>query len=277
MVGLQTRTEPPMNTKQCLIFSSLLLLALPCSAKEFVIRNEDTAGFLKAITEANASPEADTITLSRHGLYAISKPASRTSLLPTFENSLTINGNGAEIRRYTNKMPVPLVTTAKNSNIVLRNLILAEGSEGALVNHGDILLDHVKIVDSNSGKSQAIITNYGRMSLSNSELAYNQIPVRAHDAGVIVNHGQLSLSFSKVHSNTIRQDKSPLSFALGALNFGDIKVNGFNVDGNDIDPAINASQLAGIINIGKARVYGRFPQNQIIQKSTSTLGTMANY
>ncbi|MEO6172265.1 MAG: hypothetical protein ABIP02_04030, partial [Arenimonas sp.] len=181
-----------------------------------------------------------------------------------------------EIRRYT-KASVALVTTDKNSNVTLRNLILAEGSEGALVNNGDLLLDRVKIVDSNSGKGQAIITNFGRMSLSNSELAYNQIPVSAHDAGVIVNRGELSLSFSKVHSNTIRQDKNPLSFALGALNFGDIKINDFRIDGNDIDPEINASQLAGIINIGKAKVHGRFPKNQIIQKSTSNIGTIANY
>ena len=43
--------------------------------------------------------------------------------------------------------------------------------------YGHLLLDHVKVVDSNSGKARAIITNYGRLSLSNSELAYNQMPV----------------------------------------------------------------------------------------------------
>jgi len=265
-----------MKHAHCLIFSSLLLITLPASAKDFTIPNGDNIGLLKAITEANQSPEADTITLAKHGLYAISTPASRTSLLPAFSNSLTIEGNGAEIRRYT-RASVALVATEKSSNVVLRHLILAEGSEGAVVNYGNLLLDRVKVVDSNSGKAQAIISNFGRMSLSNSELAFNQIPVRPHDAGVIVNHGELSLSFSKVHSNTIRQGKNSLSFALGALNFGDVKVNGFSVDGNDIDPEINASQLAGIINIGKAKIYGRFPQNQIIQKSTSNLGTIANY
>lgn len=265
-----------MNLSHRLIFSSLLLVALPCGAKNFTIPNGDNAGLLKAITEANASPEADTITLAKHGLYAFNAPASRNSLLPPFSNTLTIEGNGAEIRRYV-KASVVLVTTKKGSGVVLRNVILAEGSDGALVNNGDLLLDRVKIVDSNPGKDQAIITNLGRLSLSNSEIAFNQIPVRAHDSGVIVNHGELSLSFSKIHSNTVRQDKSPLSFALGALNFGEIKINDFSVDGNDIDPAINASQLAGIINIGKAKVFGRFPQNQIIQKSTSNLGTIANY
>lgn len=264
-----------MNLGHRLIFSSLLLTALPCSAKDFTISNGDNAGLLKAITESNQSPEADTITLAKKGLYAISTPASRTSLLPTFKNTLTINGNGAEIRRYTSAS-VALVSTEKKSNIVLRQLILAEGSEGAVLNYGDLLLDQVKVVDSTSGKAQAIITNYGRLSLSNSELAYNQMPVRAHDAGVIVNHGELSLSFSKIHSNTIRQHNNPLSFALVALNFGDIKINGLSVDANDIDPELNPSQLAGIINIGKAKVFGRFPQNQIIQKSTSNVGMIAN-
>lgn len=263
-----------MNLAHRLIFSSLLLVALPSSAKEFIIANGDTSGFLKAITLANQSPEADTITLAKHGLYAISKPAG-ASLLPSLENTLLINGNGAEIRRYT-KASVTILTTGKNSHVVLRNLILAEGSEGALVNRGDLLLDRVKIVDSDSGNGQAIIMNFGRLSLSNSELAYNQMPVQAHDAGVIINHGELSLSFSKIHSNTIRQDKNPLVFALGALNFGNIKINDFRIDANDIDPAISASQLAGIINIGKAKVYGRFPQNQIIQKSTSSVGIIAN-
>ncbi len=263
-----------MNLANCLIYSSLLLIALPCSAKDFSIPNGDTPGLLKAITLANQSPEADVITLAKHGLYAISKP-SGANLLPSFENTLTINGNGAEIRRYT-RASVTLISTEKNSHVVLRDLILAEGSEGALINRGDLLLDRVKIVDTDSGKAQAIITNFGRLSLSNSELAYNQMPVQEHDAGVIINHGELSLSFSNIHSNTIRQDNNTLAFALGALNFGSIKVNGFNIDGNDIDPAINPSQLAGIINIGKARVYGRFPQKQIIQKSTSSLGIIAN-
>ncbi len=265
-----------MNLSHRLIFSSLLLIALPCGAKNFTISNGDNIGLVKAITEANLSPEADTITLAKRGLYAISAPASRTSLLPLFRNTLTINGNGAEIRRYTNAS-VALVSTEKNSTIVLRQLILAEGSEGAILNYGDLLLDHVKVVDSNSGNARAIITNYGRLSLSNSELAYNQIPVRAHDAGVILNHGELSLSFSKIHNNTIRKDKNPLSFALGALNFGEIKINGLSIDGNDIDPELNPSQLAGIINIGNAKVFGRYPQSQIIRKSASSVGTIVNY
>ncbi|MGH8049102.1 MAG: hypothetical protein ACREPB_00410 [Arenimonas sp.] len=263
-----------MKLAHRLIFSSLLLTALSCSAEEFTISNGDNNGLLKAITLANQSPEADTITLAKHGLYAISKP-SGASLLPSIENSLVINGNGAEIRRYT-KASVTILTTEKNSHVVIRNLILAEGSEGALINRGDLLLDRVKIVDTDSGNGQAIITNFGRLSLSNSELAYNQMPVQAHDAGVIINHGELSLSFSKIHSNTIRQNKNPLVFAMGALNFGNIKINDFNIDANDIDPTLSPSQLAGIINIGKARVYGRFPQNQIIQKSTSSLGIIAN-
>jgi hypothetical protein len=263
-----------MNLVHRLIFSSLLLIALPCSAKEFSISNGDVRGFLKAITLANASPEADTITLAKHGLYAINQTAG-ASLLPGLQNTLTINGNGAEIRRYT-KASVCLLIAEKNSRIVLNNLILAEGSEGALINRGDLLLDRVKIVDTDSGNSQAIITNYGRLSLSNSELAYNQMPLQAHDAGVIINHGELSLSFSKIHSNMIRQRNNPLAFALGALNFGSIKINGFNIDANDIDPAISPSQLAGIINIGKAKVYGRFPEKQIIQKSTSNQGIIAN-
>jgi len=262
-----------MNLAQRLIFSSLLLITLPCSAKEFIIPNGDNIGLLNAITLANESPEADVITLSKHGLYAISTP-SGANLLPVLKNTLVINGNGAEIRRYTNAS-VTLISTEKDSHIAFHNLILAEGSEGALINRGDMLLDRVKIVDTDSGKSQAIITNFGRLSLSNSELAYNQMPVQAHDAGVIINHGELSLAFSKIHSNTIRQDKNPLAFALGALNFGNIKINGFTIDANDIDPAINPSQLSGIINIGKAKIYGRFPQNQVIQKSTSSLGIIA--
>ncbi len=263
-----------MNLILRLIFSSLLLITLPCSAKEFTIPNGDNVGLLKAITLANESPEADVITLSKHGLYAISVPAG-ANLLPVLKNTLFIKGNGSEIRRYT-KASVTLISTDKESHITLQNLILAEGSEGALINRGDMLLDRVKIVDTDSGNAQAIITNYGRLSLSNSELAYNQIPMQAQDAGIIINHGQLSLAFSKIHSNTIRQDKRPLAFALGALNFGDIKINEFIIDANDIDPSINPSQLSGIINIGKAKIYGRFPENQIIQKSTSSLGIVAN-
>jgi hypothetical protein len=262
-----------MNLGHRLIFSTLFIIAMPCTAKEFIIANGDNKGLLKAITLSNESPDADVITLAKQGLYAISIPTD-ANLLPILKNTLVINGNGSEIRRYT-RASVTLISTQKNSHILLRNLILAEGSEGAIINHGHLLLDRVKIVDSDSGKSQAIITNFGRLSLCNSELAYNQMPVQANDAGLIINHGELSLSFSKIHDNTIRQDKNSLSFALGALNFGEIKINGFSIESNDIDPAINTSQLAGIINIGKARVSGRFSPNLIIRKSTSDLGVIA--
>ncbi|MEO6173241.1 MAG: hypothetical protein ABIP02_09000, partial [Arenimonas sp.] len=90
-----------MKPSHSLLFSSLLLITLPSVAKDFSISNGDNAGLVKAITQANASPEADVITLAKHGLYAISAPASRNCLLPTFQNTLTIEGNGAEIRRYT--------------------------------------------------------------------------------------------------------------------------------------------------------------------------------
>lgn len=264
-----------MKSIDCLIFSSLLLVALPCSAKNFTIPNGDNIGFLKAVTEANESSEADTITLAKRGLYAISTPASRTSLLPAFRNTLTIEGNGAEIRRYT-KAALALVSVDKGSQIVFRDLILAEGSEGAVINRGNLLLDRVRIIDTDAGKSRAIITNYGRMSLNNSELAHNHVPVRAHDTGVIINHGELSISFSKIHDNTVRQDRNKLVVALGALNFGQIKINELVIDANDIDPDINAKQLSGIINIGKAKVFGRFPQKQIIQKPSSSWDIVAH-
>lgn len=257
-----------MKLKACLLFSSLWLIALPCTAKEFNIPNGDTQALLKAITLCNQSPEADVIILARNGLYAIDKPIHPHFLLPPLKNKLTIEGNGSEIRRYI-KAAYALMATDRNSDIIVRNLTLAEGSEGAITNHGNLQLDRVKIIDTDSGKAKAIIGNWGRMSLSNTELAYNHIPIQAHDAGVIINHGELSLSFSMIHNNTVRLNKNRFALALGALNFGNIKINGFNVGNNDIDPEIQDSQISGIINMGSAKIYGRFPENMILRKQAT--------
>jgi hypothetical protein len=254
-----------MNLKACLLFSSLLLMALPCAAKEFSISNGDTKALLKAITLCNESPEADVIILARNGLYAIDKPIHPHFLLPPLKNKLTIEGNGSEIRRYV-KAAYAHISIEKNSDIILRSLTLAEGSEGAIINRGNLQLDRVKIIDTDSGKAKAIISNWGRMSLSNTELAYNHIPIQAHDAGVIINHGELSLSFSMIHNNTVRLNRNRFALALGALNFGNIKINGFSIADNDIDPEIQDSQISGIINIGSAKIHGRFPEKLVLRK-----------
>src|SRR5262245_32446332 len=68
----------------------------------FTIANGDTAGLITAINEANATTEADVIELASQGTYLFNQVDNfwfGPTALPAISSDITIDGNGALLRR----------------------------------------------------------------------------------------------------------------------------------------------------------------------------------
>src|SRR5688572_27831164 len=162
---------------------TLALLASPVGAGVVVeVADRDADGLVAAIHAANQSGAETTIRLAKGGLYTLVTPADedRELGLPTVTGKITIQGNDSDIRRYSNE-DFALVAVAKGGELTLRAVTLAEGSRGAVINHGQLELDHVRVVDNIAKNSPAIVENYGRLRIEASEITYNQLAAAQRD------------------------------------------------------------------------------------------------
>src|SRR5437870_5214215 len=86
---------------------TVLLFSFPqlAPAATFTIANGDVAGLISAINTANGNNQDDTINLASNGDYVLSAANNGENGLPVIGidngHNLTINGNGATIRRST--------------------------------------------------------------------------------------------------------------------------------------------------------------------------------
>jgi hypothetical protein len=70
----------------------------------FTIPDGDTTGLVAAVAVANVTPEADTIRLAAHGLYAFARADNfwyGPNALPAISSPITIEGNGATLDRLS--------------------------------------------------------------------------------------------------------------------------------------------------------------------------------
>lgn len=208
------------------LLSTLLgTLMLTACTQEIAVANHDSSMLIAAIRIANATPGAERITLAHRGLYVINDPAEPGLLLPALTGKLTIDGNGAEIRSYA-EGPVALLEVTPGSDVTLRGLSLAEGSDGAVRNFGKLRLQSSRIVDSTGSLASAIVLNRGQLEVDNSEVAYNSLQGGRADTGTILNYGSLRLDRPRIHDNVA----GPLSFA-GIVNLGSGRVEGSSAAG----------------------------------------------
>lgn len=234
---------------------SLLLLALLAdSAAAGVIvdvADRDVDGLIAAVHAANLRTESTTIRLAEGGLYTLTTPADENRELgfPIITGQITIRGNGADIRRYSND-EFALFAIAKGGELTLDRLTLAEGSRGALVNHGQLELNRVHVIDNTAKGVPAIIENYGRLRATDSEISFNQLAATQRDAGTVLNYGRLELVRSSIESNWISRRFDTLIAASAVLNLGEMKLVSVNVRENTASAAQDDAALAAIINAG---------------------------
>lgn len=230
----------------------LITAALPTLADTTVeIADRDVDGLVAAIHQANRSQEKTTIRLAQGGLYTLVTPSDedRELGLPTVTGKIVIRGNDADLRRYSHE-DFALLAVAKGGELSVHGLTLAEGSRGALVNHGELELINVKVVDNIAKNVPAIIENYGRLRVSGSEISYNQLAAAQRDAGTVVNYGRLEVVRSDIQSNWISRRYDSLIAASAVLNLGELKLAAVNIRENTAMPELEDASLGAIVNAG---------------------------
>lgn len=244
------------STPTLLLLASTLGLGACTRGTEVEIANNDSAGLVRAIRAANATPGHDSIRLARNGLYVLGTEAQAGLLLPGLEGDITIEGNHAEIRGYSQN-PAALLQVEEGAKASIENLVLAEGTDGAVRNYGELRMVNVAIVDSSVDGMPAIVLNHGRFEATAVEVAYNLMLASRRDAGTVLNYGQMKLSGSRIHGNRVLGRYPTMAVAGGILNFGAIEADDLQLEDNELpDEAVTALAYDGILNVGNGSFSG---------------------
>lgn len=243
-----------MNMHHKLLLASGLLGLGACS-RTIEVADHDGKALATAIQAANASTGKTTIRLAKRGMYVIDSPAEAGLLLPSIRGHVEIEGNGAEIRAYTDQ-PVALLQVEKNGELELQHLSLAEGGDGAVRNYGELALDRVKIVDSSALRANAIVLNHGNLRAEDSQIAFNSLSPARRDAGTVLNYGSIELDRSAIHDNYTLGKYPGLAVAGGVLNYGELRVDGLTMANNSADNGGELLSASGILNLGNGQVSG---------------------
>ena len=139
--------------------------------------------------------------------------------MPSITGELTIEGNGAEIRSYADG-DVALLEVGREGNVTLRDLALAEGSDGAIRNFGTLRLVSTRVLDSTGNRSSSIVLNRGRLQMVDSIVAFNSLDGSERDSGTVLNYGELLLDNARVHDNFVAHGVN------GVLNLGRGRIEG---------------------------------------------------
>ena len=253
-----------MRPSLVLVLITGLSVVTGCSRGTAVdIRNNDSAALVDALRQANARPGPDTIRLARNGLYILSQQAQDGLMLPVITGELTIEGNHAEIRGYTST-PSALLEIGPGAEVGVHDLVLAEGTDGALRNYGQLTLENVGIFDNSVDTMPAIVLNHGHLVAVRSEIAYNLLLATRRDAGTVLNYGEIELEGSLIHDNRALGRQPTVAVSGGILNFGSVKADGLQLADNEI-PSEDSPRLSfgGILNLGNGRVMGSAPADAV--------------
>lgn len=238
---------------------TLLALALASStapaAAMTVFPVTNSAELVAAIDAANATPEADIITLER-GLYVLKKAHAedRRAALPEIKSAIVIRGNGSELRRYATD-DFRLFHVAEGAHLRLEGVILAEGSIGVIRNHGTAELRRVALVDSTARGASAIVENYGEMRFEHCEVSFNTVAGASRDAGTIINWGTLTMSSTTFQGNHLSRRYEGVALASTVLNYGTADIRDVIIAENIAgDAEANGAPQAPLVNLGNGRL-----------------------
>lgn len=258
-----------------LIAATTALMVSACGTGVSV-PNNDSAALVAAIRSANAGGNPE-ITLARHGLYVLTQAAEAGLALPSVTGKLRINGNGAEIRSYAGGATA-LMQIGPAGDVTLRNLSLAEGSDGAVRNFGKLHLESTQVVDSTATSLSAIILNHGKLIARDSEFAYNEIATSPRDAGTVLNYGELQLDNTRIHDNRVNSTHSASLAAGAVLNLGLLRMTRTVMADNIAEDLLARSaqdrylRFAGVMNLGNGRIEGPSPAGAVRDVATTAYG-----
>jgi hypothetical protein len=231
--------------------------AASASAATFVVADHDPDGLIRAIEQAEATPEPDRIELAPQGLYLMRRAAdpARGLALPPIRTAVTIAGNGSEIRRYSDE-EFALVAVAPGGKLALENLALAEAARGAVRNRGILHFDHVRVTDSTADGASAIVINYGTLRATDSEISHNAVLAAPRDAGIVLNYGRMELSRTRIAGNTVTGRRPSVLTASAMLNLGELALRDVTIEDNSARAEPDDTRLAyAVINVGNGALH----------------------
>ncbi len=265
-----------IDARLCLLAVLTGLMGTEASATT-VYPVENTQQLIAAIELANQTPEADIITLER-GLYVLDHAYNEAQkvALPVISSAIVLRGNGAELRRYSPK-DFRLIEVAEGGHLRLESVVLAEGSVGAIRNHGITELHRVALVDSTARGASAIVENYGEMRLRHCEVSFNTVAGASRDAGTIVNWGKLWLNETTFQGNQLSRRYVGVTLASSVLNYGTTKIDDVTIAENvaGVQDEAGAPQ-APLVNLGNGRLelrlvrdHDNLPEQALVANPTA--------
>lgn len=210
-----------MHLPRLLPIVLLAMLASACT-RETSIADHDVKALVAAMRAAQEGSGPQRIVLARRGSYVLDVPSESGLLLPSITGKLTIEGNGAEIRSYADG-EVALLEVGREGEVTLRDLALAEGSDGAIRNYGNLRLVSTRVFDCTGNRASSIVLNRGRLQLQDSTVAHNSLDGDERYGSMVLNYGELLLDNARVHDNFVAHGVD------GILNLGRGRIDGDSV------------------------------------------------
>ncbi len=255
----------------------LALIATSSASATTIFPVGSTEQLVEAIQQANQTPEPDVITLER-ALYVLDEVHAELyqAALPAITSPIVIRGNGAELRRYAG-VDFRLMHVAEGGHLKLERVVLAEGSVGAIRNHGTTELINVVLVDSTARGASAIVENFGEMSMRHCEVSFNTVAGASRDSGTIVNWGRLSLNSTVFQGNQLSRRHEGVALASTVLNYGTAEIDDVIIAENQVgDPIQAGAPQAPLVNLGNGRLELRqvrerdnLPQHALVVNPTA--------
>jgi hypothetical protein len=192
-----------------------LLLSQPGQAAEFTCASGDVACLIKAIREANANGEANTITLEvgTYPLTTVDNNTDGSNGLPSITSPLTLQGAGADatvIERAAGTPAFRLVHVAATGALTLEGLTLRGGMArsgprlepgGGLFNNGGaVALTHTILTGNAAGGGGGVANHGGTVLLTQALVAHNEA-LSPTSGGGLLNTGRLILSQTTLANN----------------------------------------------------------------------------
>jgi hypothetical protein len=249
--GEATVHRPTLASSVLLVLASLLQEA---AAADYFIANRDTTGLAAAIRHANSTPQPDTLHLAKDGLYALDGEAEAGLALPPILGRLTLRGHGAEIRRNT-AQPLALLEVARDGELDIHALTLAEGGRGAVRNHGTLRLHASAVVDGTTQSENAIVQNFGTLEARDTVFGYNQVAGAGRDAAIVLNYGSMHLQRCRVAANSLSR-RYPTLAAAPLLNYGELVLDAIALEDNVVIDGFEGLASAAVLNLGVGRTAG---------------------
>jgi hypothetical protein len=192
-----------------------LALSQAGQAAEFTCASGDVACLIKALREANANGEANTILLEA-GTYPLTRVDNNTdgsNGLPSITSPLTLQGAGADatvIERAAGTPAFRLVHVAATGALTLEGLTLRDGLAssgtrfepgGSLFNHaGTVTLTRTILTGNAAGGGGGLANHGGTVLLTQALVTHNEA-LSATSGGGLLNTGTLFLSETTLANN----------------------------------------------------------------------------